>query len=81
MPTKTGAWDDDGYWKAAFFFLWLDDAHPDSLYGMNLSMKAGDGAPWSPASFYDLTGKTVDELWTEYAAVACCQGKTQTCRK
>jgi hypothetical protein len=81
QPTKTGAWDDEGYWKPAFFLLWIDDARPDFLYQLNQSMKAGDGVAWTPAAFESITGKSVDALWSDYAASACCKGKTQDCCK
>ena len=44
-------------------------------------MKAGDGVVWTPATFEGLTGETVDALWADYLASACCQGKAQTCCK
>jgi hypothetical protein len=82
QPTKKGAWDDEGYWKPAFFLLWLDVAHPGFVYEMNLAMKAGDGVAWSPeASFQAITGETLEALWAEYQASACCKGKVQDCCK
>lgn len=81
MPTKTGAWDDEGHWKPAFFLLWVDDVHTDFLYGMNLSMGAGDGVVWWTATFHAVTGQTVEEPWAEYEASGCCKGKVETCCK
>jgi len=79
VPSKTGTWDDAGYWKPAFFLLWIDDQYPDFLYQLNQSMTAGDGVAWTPDTFTTLTGKSATDLWTEYQSAACCAGKTQTC--
>jgi hypothetical protein len=79
VPSKSGAWDDAGYWKPAFFLLWIDHQYADFLYRLNLSMTAGDGVAWTPDSITDLTGKSVSDLWTGYQGAACCAGKTQTC--
>jgi hypothetical protein len=80
-PSKTGTWDDAGYWKPAFFLLWIDVTFPDFLYRMNLSMKAGDGVSWSPQAIGDITGSSVDGLWQEYKGASCCVGATQSCCK
>ena len=80
-PSKTGVWDDAGYWKPAFFLLWVDGKHQDFVYRLNLSMKGGDGVAWAPAAFEKITSATVDELWAEYLGAACCSGSTQTCCK
>lgn len=79
VPTKTGAWDSEGYWKPAFFLLWIDLKFPDFIHRMNLGMVAGDGIAWTPAAIETLTGQTVDALWGEYGASACCQGRKQDC--
>jgi hypothetical protein len=79
VPSKTGEWDDAGYWKPAFFLLWIDGLHPDFLYRLNLSMLAGDGIAWTPDVIATLTGQTVAALWSDYAGATCCAGATQTC--
>ncbi len=65
QPNPNGNWN-DGYRTTAFFLLWLDDTYPDFVYRLNLTMHSDDGQTWSPASFEDLTGKTVDALWQDY---------------
>lgn len=80
-PSKAGAWDDQGYWKPAFFLLWIDDQYPDFLYRLNLSMIAGDGKAWSPGEIGVITGKPVDALWSDFASAACCAGASQGCCK
>lgn len=79
QPSKTGSWDDQGYWKPAFFLLWIDGRHPDFLYRLNLGMVAGDGIAWSPDAIATLTGQSVADLWAEYATASCCAGSTQSC--
>ncbi len=79
QPSKDGSWDDTGYWKPAFFMLWIDGKHPDFLYHLNLTMVAGDGVPWTPDTIQDITGVSVDDLWAEYLGASCCAGSTQTC--
>ena len=79
MPSKTGQWDDQGYWKPAYFLLWIDDQNPEFLYHLNLSMLAGDGVAWSPDSIQTLTGKSVTTWWAEYKTAICCAGFTTTC--
>jgi hypothetical protein len=81
VPTKTGVWDSEGYWKPAFFLLWIDDQYPDFLYRMNLGMLAGDGVAWTPDAIASITGRSVADLWSDYANAACCKGRTQTCCK
>lgn len=78
-PAKSGVWDDQGYWKPAYFLLWIDVQYPDFLYQLNLAMKAGDGLSWSPDTIETITGQSVDALWTEYQSAACCKGTTQDC--
>ena len=78
-PSKTGAWDDAGYWKPAYFLLWIDGLYADFLYRLNLSMEAGDGMAWSPSSIATITGKSVDQLWAEFAGATCCTPATQAC--
>jgi hypothetical protein len=79
-PTsKSGSWQDKAYTGQAFFWLYVDHAHPGFLYRLNASMKGRDGVPWTPAEIQKITGKSADQLWTEYKAAACCQGPIQTC--
>lgn len=79
VPSKAGEWDDEGYWKPAFFLLWIDVRNPDFLYRLNLSMKPGDGIAWTPDTITDIAGETVDGLWAQYQLAACCSGSAQTC--
>ena len=72
-------WDDEGYAKPAYFLLYVDVKYPNFLYKLNLSLVAGDGKAWTPASFNDITGQTVDNLWTSYVASACCTTTDHTC--
>lgn len=78
-PSKTGRWDDQGYWKPAYFLLWVDGQHPGFLHDLNASMAIGDGEAWSPASFASITGETVDALWTSYASATCCSSNDRSC--
>ena len=78
-PSKTGTWDDAGYWKPAYFLLWVDDQSPDFLYRLNQSMAIGDGNAWTPDAFELITGRTVDDLWTAYAGATCCSAKDRSC--
>lgn len=78
-PTKTGQWDDEGYWKPAYFLLWIDDQHADFLHALNQSMAIGDGKAWSPDAFADITGRTVDDLWSAYKTAACCTSGDRSC--
>jgi hypothetical protein len=65
-PNPGGSWD-DGYTTTAFFLIWVDEQYPDSVYRINLTMDSTDGQDWSEESFRDITGKSVDELWDDYA--------------
>ncbi|MBI5547913.1 MAG: hypothetical protein HY901_28865 [Deltaproteobacteria bacterium] len=78
-PSKSGAWDDAGYAKPAFFLLWVDGRHAGFLHDLNLSMVAGDGVAWTPDAFLSITGVGVDALWSQYAGAACCSGTSQLC--
>jgi hypothetical protein len=77
--SKDGQWDDEGYWKPAFFLLWIDGQVPDFLHNMNLAMEAGDGQSWTPDNIEVITGRSVDDWWAEYATASCCEGLTHTC--
>jgi len=79
VARKNGQWDDEGYWKPAFFMLWIDGQIPDFLYHLNLSMLGGDGIAWSPDTIATITGKSVDQWWSEYASASCCVLTTHTC--
>lgn len=65
QPDKNGAWN-DGYKTTAFFLLWLDGRYDSFVYKLNLSMSSTDGKRWSPESFKTITGKSVDQLWSDY---------------
>ncbi len=78
-PSKTGEWDDEGYWKPAYFLLWIDGQYPDFLHRLNLSMAIGDGKAWTPAAIEDITGRTVSDLWSTYVGAACCSSADRSC--
>jgi hypothetical protein len=79
MPSKSGSWDDQGYWKPAYFLLWVDDRYPDFLYRLNQSMAIGDGIAWTPDAFQVITGRSVDDLWSTYATASCCSVGDRSC--
>jgi len=79
QPSKSGVWDDQGYWKPAFFVLWVDNEYPDFIYQLNQSMVSGDGVAWMPDSFLSITGRSVDDLWSDYQVAACCSGSEHAC--
>ncbi len=79
QPSKSGSWDDQGYWKPAFFVLWVDNKHPDFIYQLNQSMVSGDGIAWGLDSFFAITGSSVDKLWADYQVAACCSGSEHSC--
>ena len=76
---KTGRWQDKAYVDQAFFWLYIDTAHPDFIYKLNGTMKGRDMTPWTPAEIQKITGKSADQLWTEYQAAACCRGSDRSC--
>jgi hypothetical protein len=78
-PLKSGVWDDEGYWKPAFFLLWIDTQVPDFLYELNASMRAGDGVAWTPEAIHAITGSSVDALWAQYKGASCCAGTQWSC--
>jgi hypothetical protein len=57
----------DGFTTTAFFFVWLDAHYPDFVYELNSSLNPSNGT-WTPQAFKDITGQTVDDLWTAYQA-------------
>jgi hypothetical protein len=64
---RGGKWD-DGYTTTGFFISWLDERYADFGYRLNLALTRMDSEPWSTDVFQDLTGKSLDTLWTEYQA-------------
>ncbi len=65
QPNKNGHWN-DGYRTTAFFLLWLDKQYDSFIYKLNLTMESNDNKRWSSESFKTITGKSVDQLWTDY---------------
>ena len=57
----------------------VDNEYPDFLYRLNASMAMGDGVAWSPDAFEDITGESVDSLWSRYQDADCCSGNTWDC--
>ena len=78
---KQGRWQDKAYASQAFFWLFVDTAHPDFLYKLNAGMRGKDSVAWTPAEIEKITGKTADALWMEYQGAACCRGANRTCCK
>lgn len=64
---KPGGKYDEGGYTTGFFLVWLDRTYPDFVYEMNQSL-APDDVLWSPQSFQDITGQSVDDLWSSYQA-------------
>ncbi|MCW7541294.1 basic secretory protein-like protein [Aquabacterium sp. A7-Y] len=65
QPNPNGRWN-DGYRTTAFFLLWLDERYDSFIYQLNRTMDTQDGKTWTPESFKTITGKAVDQLWTDY---------------
>jgi hypothetical protein len=65
QPNPNGNWD-SGYTTTAYFLLWVDEQYEDFVYQLNLSMSNKDQMTWSPDSFRTITGKSADELWSDY---------------
>jgi hypothetical protein len=81
QPDKNGRWQDKAYSGQAFFWLYIDNMHPDFIYKLNAGMKGRDMKAWQPTEIQTITGKSADQWWTEYQGAACCRGSTQTCCK
>jgi hypothetical protein len=58
----------DGFTTTAFFLVWLDQHYPDFVYELNLSLTPTAGVAWTTQPFTDITGQSVDDLWTAYQA-------------
>jgi hypothetical protein len=67
QPNPDGNWN-DGYRTTAFFLVWVDSQYPGFAHDLNLSMDSRDGERWTPEAFRTITGKSADELWTDYRA-------------
>ncbi len=79
-PTnKSGVWSSHSYCSGGWFWVWAETNHPDFLYRLNATMKGKDGKPWAPADATSITGKTIDALWNDYKAAACCSGSQRSC--
>jgi hypothetical protein len=65
--TAGGAYT-DGFTTTAFFLVWLDQHYPDFVYELNLSLTPTAGVAWTTQPFTDITGQSVDALWTSYQA-------------
>lgn len=64
---QTGQSYTDAYGVTARFLLWLEDhVKPGITVNLNTAMRGGT---YSAAFWTNQTGKTVDALWTDYAAV------------
>lgn len=62
-PGSGNKWD-DGYAVTAYFLQYCDTVTSGFVAQMNSKM--GDG--WDVGFFSDITGKSVDELWSDYKA-------------
>jgi hypothetical protein len=78
---KSGRWQDKTYSSQAFFWLYVDQAHPGFLHKLNASMKGKDGVPWTPAEIEKITGQPADQLWASYQTATCCSASDQSCCK
>jgi hypothetical protein len=78
QPSKSGNWYEKTYTGQAFFWLYIENQHPDFVYELNLTM-AQDAVPWSPDSIEDITGKSAADWWTEFQGASCCEGDNQSC--
>jgi hypothetical protein len=76
---KTGTWSSKSYCGGGWFWVWAETVYPDFIYKLNGTMKGKDGHAWAPADATFITGKTIDQLWTDYQGAACCSGATRTC--
>jgi len=56
----------DGSVTSGFFFIWLDRQYPDFVYELNMSLDPATTTMWTTQAFTDITGQSVDELWTAY---------------
>jgi Peptidase of plants and bacteria len=57
-----------GQTTTAFFLAWLDDTYPDAVYDLNQSLDPEDGSSWSEQTFRTISGKSLDQLWSDYQA-------------
>ena len=80
-PGKTRSWENHNYCSGGYWWLWVDTKHPDFLYKLNLQLRGRDGRAWKPADATAIAGVSLDALWTEYQAAACCSGASTTCCK
>ncbi|MEO6033936.1 MAG: basic secretory protein-like protein, partial [Verrucomicrobiota bacterium] len=55
----------DAYKTTAIFLEWIEKTHDrDAVKKINLALRAGT---FKTDLFKEITGKTLDELWTEFA--------------
>ena len=63
---RPGGKYDTGNRTTGFFLVWLDTQFPDFVYELNQSLIPSDSVVWSPLTFEDITGQSVDTLWAAY---------------
>jgi hypothetical protein len=78
---KGGNWYDKSYCGGGWWWLWVDTKYPDFIYKLNLQMTGGDGKAWTPEMATPIAGVSLDDLWKQYQAAACCNGANATCCK
>lgn len=63
--SKFDNWKDQSHISA--FYCWINSSvKPTFFYELNQSMNPGDGIPWTENVFEKITGKNVNQLWSEY---------------
>lgn len=66
QPLVAGASYTSGYTVAARFFIWVESRYEiDLVTTLDAALRGGS---YDPALWVSLTGKTVDDLWSEYLA-------------
>jgi hypothetical protein len=78
---KGGQWFEKSYCSGGWWWLWVDTKYPDFIYKLNVQMTGGDGKSWTPEMATPIAGVTLDAMWKEYQAAACCSGNNTTCCK
>jgi hypothetical protein len=78
---KGGNWYDKSYCGGGWWWLWVDTKYPDFIYKLNVQMTGGDGKAWTPDMATPIAGVSLDDLWKQYQAAACCKGTNTTCCK
>jgi hypothetical protein len=57
---------DGAYQMTGFFVAWLDQKYAGFGYKLNQSMRSNDGQGWSTGVVQQLTGQSIESLWSQY---------------